>query len=112
MRRSIRSSTSSVKVRTVPCSSTLSGTTFVASPAWTMVTETTPASMGLTLRLTMVCRPRMSWAATGSGSITMCGMAAWPPLPRTTMRNSLLDAMAGSQPWKSQICFVVRSSKA
>ncbi len=54
MRFSIRSSTSTLKVRTVPCSSQKSGTTLVASPAWIMVTEMTPASIGLLLRLMMV----------------------------------------------------------
>jgi len=54
MRRSIRSSVSKVKVRTVPCSSQASGMTLVASPAWIMVTEITPASTGLRLRETMV----------------------------------------------------------
>jgi hypothetical protein len=54
MRCSIMSSTSKVNVRTVPRNSQLSGMTLVASPAWTMVTEITPASMGFLLRLMMV----------------------------------------------------------
>ena len=54
MRRSIRSSTSSVKVRTVPWISQASGTTLVASPAWIIVTEMTAASIGFLLRVTMV----------------------------------------------------------
>ena len=54
MRASILSSTSTVKVRTVPSKVQLSGMTLVASPAWIMVTEMTPASMGLMLRLMMV----------------------------------------------------------
>ena len=54
MRRSIRSSTSVVKVRTVPSMTQVSGTTFVASPVWIIVTEMTPVSMGRLLRLMMV----------------------------------------------------------
>ena len=54
MRCSIRSSSSKVKVRTVPCSSHESGTTLVASPAWIMVTEITPGSTGRRLRVMMV----------------------------------------------------------
>ncbi len=54
MRRSIRSSTSIVKVRTVPWISQLSGTTLVASPVWIMVTLITPASTGFLLRVMMV----------------------------------------------------------
>jgi hypothetical protein len=50
MRRSIRSSTLALKVRTVPSISQLSGMTLVASPAWIMVTEITAASIGRLLR--------------------------------------------------------------
>ncbi|MNT68778.1 hypothetical protein D3C72_2070350 [compost metagenome] len=76
MRFSIRSSTSTVKVRTVPCSSTLSGTTLVASPAWIMVTEITPASTGFLLRLMMVWKVCTIWQAIGTGSMPVCGNAA------------------------------------
>ena len=95
MRASIRSSTSSVKVRTVPWISQLSGTTLVASPVWIIVTDTTPASTGLTLRLTMVWKACTIWQAMGTGSRLLCGSAAWPPRPWITMRNSLLDAITG-----------------
>ena len=95
MRFSIRSSTSSVKVRTVPCSSQLSGTTLVASPAWIMVTEITPASIGFLLRLMMVWKACTIWQATGTGSMPLCGSAAWPPLPRMVILNSLLEAITG-----------------
>jgi hypothetical protein len=71
-----------VKVRTVPCISQLSGTTLVASPVWIMVTEITPASTGFLLRLMMVWKACTIWQAIGTGSMPMCGMAAWPPLPR------------------------------
>jgi len=76
MRCSIWSSTASEKVRTVPCSSQALGMTLVASPAWIMVTEITPASMGLRLRLMMVWKACTSWQATGTGSSALCGMAA------------------------------------
>ena len=95
MRFSIRSSTSNEKVRTVPCSSQLSGTTLVASPVWIMVTEITPASTGFLLRLMMVWKACTIWQAIGTGSTPMCGMAAWPPLPRTVILNSLVDAITG-----------------
>ena len=39
-----------VKVRTVPWISQLSGITLVASPAWIIVTEITPVSIGRLLR--------------------------------------------------------------
>ena len=95
MRRSIRSSSSSVKVRTVPWISQLSGTTLVASPAWIMVTEITPGSIGRLLRLTMVWNACTIAQAAGTGSMPLCGIAACEPLPRMTMRNSLLEANAG-----------------
>ena len=95
MRFSIRSSTSKVKVRTVPWISQLSGTTLVASPVWIMVTEITPASTGFLLRVMMVWKACTIWQATGTGSMPLCGMAACPPLPRITMWNSLLDAITG-----------------
>ena len=95
MRRSMRSSTSVVKVRTVPCSSQLSGTTFVASPAWIMVTDTTPASIGFLLRLMMVWKACTIWQAIGTGSMPLCGSAPWPPLPRMVILNSLVDAITG-----------------
>ncbi|MNY63438.1 hypothetical protein D3C86_2003970 [compost metagenome] len=64
------------KVRTVPCSSQLSGTTLVASPACTMVTEITPASTGFLLRLMMVWKVCTIWQAIGTGSMPVCGNAA------------------------------------
>ncbi len=76
MRCSMRSSTSSVKVRTVPCISQLSGTTFVASPVWIIVTEITPASIGRLLREMMVWNACTIWHATGTGSMPLCGNAA------------------------------------
>ena len=95
MRFSIRSSTSSVKVRTVPRISQLSGTTLVASPVWIIVTEITPASIGRLLRLMMVWNALTIWHATGTGSMPLCGIAACEPLPWIVIVNSLLDANAG-----------------
>src|SRR6478735_3170122 len=95
MRCSIMSSTSVVKVRTVPCSSQLSGITLVASPAWIMVTEITAASIGLVLRLTMVWKACTIWQAAGTGSMPRCGMAPWPPLPRIVILNSEVEAITG-----------------
>ena len=92
MRVSIRSSTSVVKVRTVPRSSQASGTTLVASPAWIIVTEITPASIGRLLRVMMVWKACTIWQAIGTGSMPRCGIAPWAPLPRSVILNSLLDA--------------------
>jgi hypothetical protein len=102
MRFSIRSSTSRVKVRTVPWSSQLSGTTLVASPVWIMVTLITPASIGFLLRLMMVWKACTIWQATGTGSMPLWGSAAWLPLPRMVILNSLLDAITG--PGLTQRC--------
>ena len=95
MRRSIRSSTSGVKARTVPWSTQSSGITLCASPAWIIATEITPASSGCVLRVRMVWKACTIWQATGTGSMPLCGIAAWAPLPRTTMRKTLLEANAG-----------------
>ena len=38
--------------------------------------------MGFLLRLMMVWKACTIWQATGTGSSPLCGMAAWPPLPR------------------------------
>src|SRR3990167_1287802 len=88
MRFSIRSRTSSEKVRTVPCSSHASGTTLVASPAWIMVTERTPASTGFLLRLMMVWNACTIWQATGMGSMPLCGRGARLPPPRLVVREA------------------------
>ena len=54
IRASMVSSTSRVKVRTVPSSVQVSGMTLLASPARKIVTLMTLSSMGLRLRLTML----------------------------------------------------------
>ena len=95
MRRSIRSSTSVVKVRTVPSMTQVSGTTLVASPVWIIVTEITPVSMGRLLRLMMVWKACTIWQAAGTGSTPRCGIAACEPLPRSVILNSLLEAKHG-----------------
>ncbi len=84
-----------MKVRTVPWISQLSGTTLVASPAWIIVTEITPASIGRLLRVMMVWNACTSWHATGTGSMPLCGIAACAPLPRIVILNSLLLAKHG-----------------
>ncbi|MNY20428.1 hypothetical protein D3C86_1539060 [compost metagenome] len=95
MRRSIRSSTGTVKVRTVPPIHAWSGTMLVASPAWNWVTEITAVSIGRLLRVMMPCRAETICVPAKTGSKPLCGMAACAPLPFTTMRNSLLDAISG-----------------
>jgi hypothetical protein len=49
--------------------------TLVASPAWIMVTEITPASTGFLLRLMMVWKACTIWQATGTGSSRRCAAA-------------------------------------
>ncbi len=95
MRCSIRSSTGSVNVRTVPSMTQESGTTLVASPVWIVVTEITPVSVGFLLRVMMVWNACTIWQAMGTGSMARCGSAAWEPRPRIVMKNSLLEAMHG-----------------
>src|SRR5574337_534424 len=95
MRRSTRFSTSSVKVRTVPWISQLSGTTLVASPVWLIVTEITAVSIGRLLRVTIVWKACTIWQATGTGSSPRCGSAAWLPLPRIVILNSFEPAITG-----------------
>ena len=92
IRVSIMSSSSVVKVRTVPCISQDSGITFVASPVWIIVTEITPVSIGFMLREMMVWKPCTSAAAAGTGSTPRCGMAPCAPLPLRMILNSLLLA--------------------
>ncbi|MCY1539199.1 hypothetical protein D9M68_747730 [compost metagenome] len=82
-------------MRTVPWITQWSGTTLVASPVWIMVTEITPASNGFLLRVMMVWNAITIWQATGTGSMPLCGNAACAPLPRISMRKSLLDAITG-----------------
>ncbi|GMV58554.1 MAG: hypothetical protein AMXMBFR72_16610 [Betaproteobacteria bacterium] len=70
--RFIRSSTSAVtaslNVRTVPAIVATSGTTFVVSPAWIIVIDSTAASIGFLLRVTMPCSPCAICTATNTGS--------------------------------------------
>ncbi len=51
--------------------------------------------MGFLLRLMMVWKACTIWQAIGTGSIPSCGSAAWLPLPRMVILNSLLDAITG-----------------
>src|SRR3984885_13507605 len=67
------SSLSPLKVRTVPCSSQLSGTTLIASPARSIVTEMTAGSVGRLLRAMMLWNACTIWQATGTGSMAACG---------------------------------------
>ena len=55
--------------------------TLSASPASTMVTDSTALCSGSTLRDTIDFRPTIMLAATTIGSIVVCGRAAWPPWP-------------------------------
>ena len=58
-----------------------------------MLIETTAASSGSTLRETIDCSATTSCAPTSTGSIVLCGHAAWPPTPSMVMLMRLPDAM-------------------
>ena len=73
IRRSIRSCTSGLNVRTVPRSTTSCGITFQVSPPCTCVTLTTPASSGCRLRETIVCSALIACAANSIGSLPGVG---------------------------------------
>ena len=62
------------------------------------MTDTTPASMGLTLRLTMVWKYMMAGPPQVPGPPPYAARGAWPCCRATTILNSLLDAMAGPAP--------------
>ena len=56
-----------------------------AVPPWITPTVTTAGMVGLTSRDTTVCNCATSIAAATMGSIVVCGYAACPELPRTTI---------------------------
>ena len=64
-------------------------------PPWIEPTVTTAGSIGLTSRLTIVWRSRTRSAARTIGSTVFCGIAPWPPLPRTTTSTEVELAIAG-----------------
>jgi prolyl oligopeptidase len=68
-RRRSRSRTSVRKARIVPSSTADSAITFMAVPAWSDPTVTTPASSGETFREMMLCSATTIWLATRSASI-------------------------------------------
>jgi hypothetical protein len=59
------------------------GITLVALPAWICVSDSTAVSSGLFWRLMMVCQLCAICTATITGSMPLCGWAAWAPLPLT-----------------------------
>src|SRR3546814_3208731 len=67
--------------------------TLVGVPARILATVTTAGSKASTRRVTMACRLLTISQAIGIGSAAWWGMDAWPPRPRTVMRNSSADAM-------------------
>jgi hypothetical protein len=96
----------SLVLRTVSWSLTSSGMMLCLVPPWIEPTVTTAGSVGLTSRLTSVCRSRTSLAAMTTGSMVVCGWAPWPPLPRSVTSTLSTLASAGpsrdaSVPWAS-----------
>mmetsp|Transcript_35958 Transcript_35958/g.91910 ORF Transcript_35958/g.91910 Transcript_35958/m.91910 type:complete len:223 (+) Transcript_35958:470-1138(+) len=82
-----------LRVRMVPPSVTSLGMTLYASPACIIVTDTTAESSGEVPRDTSVCAaPTMALAAT-TGSLSLWGIAAWPPCPRTVILKEVAPAM-------------------
>ena len=68
------------------------------APTWLVCiehSETTSASIGLALRLAMVCSAVMMCAVATTGSTARCGSAAWPPWPRTLILISSVAAIIG-----------------
>ena len=80
--------TSIILPGTVPFIFTTCGITLCAVlSVATVQTETTTCFNGSTPREAMVCKATMIWAATTVVSMQSCGLAAWPPLPVTTISN-------------------------
>ena len=77
----------------MPVSLTNCGMMLNASPALSMVIDSTACSIGSTLRDTSVCSARISCAATTTGSTDLCGIAACPPAPSMVISNLSLAAM-------------------
>ncbi len=63
-----------------------------AVPPLSCPTVTTMESNGETFRLAIVCSATTMWLATTIGSIPKCGIAAWPPFPRTVISNPSAEA--------------------
>ena len=73
MRRAKSVRVASLKVRTVPDSVAVSGTTLSASPAWSEPTVITARSRGSVSRETSVWSTLMIRAPTTTGSTVRCG---------------------------------------
>ena len=86
-----RCCTSLLWVRSVPSSSTLSGSTFQVLPPWIRVTLSTTESRVFTSRLATLCSTVTSWLASRIASFPSCGRAACAPFPVTlkTKRSTL-----------------------
>ncbi|MNT51465.1 hypothetical protein D3C72_1884310 [compost metagenome] len=85
MLASTRLRTASLKVRTVSCMVTWSGTMLACVPPWMLPTVMTTGSIGLFSRETRVCNASTMRAAMTTGSRVSCGAAPWPPWPYTVM---------------------------
>ena len=96
MRFSIKSKTAGSRSRIVPFSTAESGSTFVASPAWNCVTETTAFSSDRVDRDVMVCSACTTALPARTASTPAWGCDAWQPLPLTVTVNS--DTWAMSAP--------------
>jgi hypothetical protein len=95
-RPSIISRSSGFRQRTVPRIRAVSGMTFDAfESVWNVPTVSTTLCSGSTLRETTVCSVTTICAATSVVSTALCGSAAWPPRPVTTISNSSAEACSG-----------------
>ena len=86
-----------MKLRVSPRMTTSPGMALRAPSVTISVQETTADSPGSTLRLTIVCSASTIWAPMTIGSTTMCGRAAWPPLPVTRISKLSSLAMMGPE---------------
>ena len=69
--------------------------TLLTVPAWNMPTVTTADCNGSTLRATIDCSAITMLEPATIGSALKCGMAAWPPLPLSTMITRSAEASVG-----------------
>ena len=76
----------------VPCNSTRVGMMFGAVPPWMLPMVSTAGSSGGDSRETSVCSATINSAAATTGSATWWGIAAWPPVPLSSMSKASAEA--------------------
>ena len=94
MRRASSARTSAFSARTDSFIVTVSGMMLNVSPACTLPTVITAACCASTSRATIVCSATMMLPAADIGSRAKCGIAPWPPTPRSVIVTRSADAIA------------------